>query len=169
MTLLKQSLPLLRPWASKRLERVYVWTTDCVSMTETELLCAEQQDRRTVDLILRKANYRSLGESDCWHAGVGTLIPECRQWWTAGEQMGRQVWRAKTMAWNKPCLSSGQTHLSRIGAAVPRKSICSSLPSSLSRQPVSQHSCMPTISASWSCSFVLCSSQNKRFRILCTS
>lgn len=48
-------------------------------MRETELLCAEQQDRRIVDLILRKASYRSLKESDCWHAGVGTLIPKCRQ------------------------------------------------------------------------------------------
>lgn len=42
-------------------------------MTETELLCAEQQDR-IVDLILRKASYRSLRESDCWHAGAGALI-----------------------------------------------------------------------------------------------
>lgn len=56
----------------------------------------------------RESKLQSLRESDCWHAGVGTLIPECRQWWTAGEQMGRQVWSAKT-AWNEPCLSSGQT------------------------------------------------------------
>jgi len=50
-----------------------------VSMTEIELVCAEKQDRRIVDLILVKASYKSLRESDCWHAGVGTLIPECRQ------------------------------------------------------------------------------------------
>lgn len=141
----------------------------CVSMTETELLCAEQQDRRIVDPILGKASYRSLRESDCWQAGVGTLIPECRQWWTAGEQMGRQVWSAKTAAWNEPCLSSGQTQLGRIGAALPRESACNSSPSSLSREQVSQHSCMPTISPSWSWSFVFCTSQNKRFPILCVS
>lgn len=105
-------------------------------MRETELLCAEQQDRRTVDLILRKASFRSLRESGCWHAGVGTSIPECRQWWTAGEQMGRQVWSAKTVAWNELCLSSGQTLLSRIGAAVPRKLVCNSLTSSLPRKQV---------------------------------
>lgn len=48
-------------------------------MTEIESVCAEKRDRRIVDLILQKSSYKSLRESDCWHAELGTLIPECRQ------------------------------------------------------------------------------------------
>lgn len=58
---------------------MYVCVTECVSVTEIELVCAEKRDRRIVDPILMKASYKSLRESDCWRAGVGTLIPECRQ------------------------------------------------------------------------------------------
>lgn len=58
---------------------MYVHVRKCVNVTEIKVVCAEKRARRIVDPILMKASYKSLSELDCWHAGVGTLIPECRQ------------------------------------------------------------------------------------------
>lgn len=135
ITLRKQT-PLLMLWATQQAKRylaaVCVCVRERVQVWQIELACAEKQDG-IVDPILVKASYKSLREWDCWRVGAGALIPECRQWWTAGEQMGRQVLSAKMTAWNELCLSSVQTQLGRIGAAVPRESACNSSPSSLSR------------------------------------
>lgn len=75
--MLKQTpLNVVSKATSKRyLAEVCTHARECASMTEMELVCTEKRDRKIVDPILVKASYKSLRESDCWCAGVGTLIP----------------------------------------------------------------------------------------------
>lgn len=63
--------------------------------------------------------------------------------------------------------SSVQTQLGRSGAAVPREPAHNSFPSSLSRQLVTQSSCMPTVSPSLLLQLCpLCSSKQKVFSFM---